>query len=593
MSNKAVFKTLGEFLFPEKDKLLVIPNYQRGYKWAVKENDDQSAVEKLLDNLLDAYDTGINQEYFLQGITVAEEKNQVILIDGQQRTTTLYLLLWCTGELNGLKLKYDVRKKSKEFINKLENKDFHLFDTDEKKDNQDVFYFKKAIHQINAKLNARKSTDNLNGELKKDFTEFLLKKVTILYIIIDKDKAAKTFTMMNGSKAMMLDEELVKAEILRTISLPEISSRHISNSIKDNLEVLKEIISIDWETNALRSRYAREWDKWLYWWNRKGVIEYFGIEKPLGYLLGFFLKDKNKNKNLFERYRNLINDEKIDKKQYTKKIFKALRDLQKSFEDLYNNPEVYNYLKMSLICSSDINDRYDIIQYFIDHRFDCKKGILFSEYAKWRLLGARHLEILDKEENQSKNEKALLALDLLSANDVYNNKEAKGLAYKQLLKLNVEQDNKLGRKFDFTIWNDRSLEHIHPKSKAYFINEEGIMIRGDNQQLSNNEKNEINKNIKKNKWLHYDNKEDDYSVHCIGNLVMLYGNNNSEFGAKSFIDKKNTYFNINPEKRFKSRHLLHSISVFSKSIWHKEEIKKEKDSFIKRFKDDYKIRERT
>lgn len=43
----------------------------------------------------------------------------------------------------------------------------------------------------------------------------------MLYIVIDRDKAVRTFTMMNGQKAKMHDEELVKAEMLHIISLSD------------------------------------------------------------------------------------------------------------------------------------------------------------------------------------------------------------------------------------------------------------------------------------------------------------------------------------------------------------------------------------
>ena len=95
MKSKTAFKTIEEFIF-QGSKTFVIPDYQRGYKWAVKEDaNTASAVEKLLDNLISA---NREQTYFLQGVTVVEEPDKIILIDGQQRTTTLYLLLWCLSE---------------------------------------------------------------------------------------------------------------------------------------------------------------------------------------------------------------------------------------------------------------------------------------------------------------------------------------------------------------------------------------------------------------------------------------------------------------------------------------------------------------
>ena len=86
-------------LFPSEDYNLVIPNYQRGYKWAVKDinnTETESSVEYLIRTILDSFQT--NSEIFLQGITVSDSekdengKKNIVIIDGQQRLTTLYLL---------------------------------------------------------------------------------------------------------------------------------------------------------------------------------------------------------------------------------------------------------------------------------------------------------------------------------------------------------------------------------------------------------------------------------------------------------------------------------------------------------------------
>ena len=171
MRSKTAFKTIEEFLYQE-NKTFVIPNYQRGYKWAVKEKDKaETAVEKLLDNLISA---DKNQQYFLQGVTVVEENNEIILIDGQQRTTTLYLLLWCLEKerIGNINLQYDIRKQSKEFILNLKNDNFEIHDFDKENKSQDIFYFKKAIEQINSKIRELKN----DVSLFKEFVDFLLAK---------------------------------------------------------------------------------------------------------------------------------------------------------------------------------------------------------------------------------------------------------------------------------------------------------------------------------------------------------------------------------------------------------------------------------
>jgi hypothetical protein len=167
--------------------------------------------------------------------------------------------------------------------------------------------------------------------------------------------------MMNGSKATMLQEELVKAEMLRKISLPDMVDKQVSTSLDENLNDLKEIIAKDWETNALRSRYAREWDKWLYWWNRIDVKKYFDTEKPMGILLELYFWNKNTSRGTFDfkNYRTLLIENGKVEKQKTKQVFKELRDLQKSFEDIFSIPRIHNYLKMSLLCSTNNDDKFE------------------------------------------------------------------------------------------------------------------------------------------------------------------------------------------------------------------------------------------
>ncbi len=587
MASKTSFKNIEDFLYQE-GKTFVIPNYQRGYKWSVREKDNsKTAVEQLMTDLINAEK---KQQYFLQGVTVVEDNNNnIILIDGQQRTTTLYLLLWCLGNENISKidLQYDIRQKSKDFIRELKDNKGNVVPIDENEP-QDIFYFKKAIEQIQDKL---PQTD----EDKKEFKEFVLSKVTILYIIIEQDKATKTFTMMNGSKANMLEEELVKAEMLRRISLPNKSEKIVSTSIDENLSELKDIISNDWETNALRSRYAREWDKWLYWWNREDVRDFFGIENPLGLLLIFYNWNSNngklkKNNNFsFEDFKNKLAEEvEENKKQKTKLVFKELRDLQKSFEDIFNIPKVHNYLKMALLCVSDQNDKFEIIKYYMEKKNE--KDIV-DDYAKWRLVGATHRQITKtnelREDEETKESRALNVLNSLSTDFVYYNYYS--LAINQLLRLNVEEDNKLKRKFDFSIWKNKSLEHIYPKSKVYHKKEEKneddttkIFYYTGNDDLIGETKPEGND------WISRDDFENNGTEHGIGNLLLLYGKENSEFGAKSVTEKKKTYFNIKDD--FKSRHLLHTISVFARDSWGIKEIQENKNAFILKFEEDYNVK---
>jgi hypothetical protein len=126
--------------------------------------------------------------------------------------------------------------------------------------------------------------------------------------------------------------------------------------------------------------------------------------------------------------------------------------------------------------------------------------------------------------------------------------------------MNVDMDTQLDRRFDFSIWSSKSLEHIHPRSKV----------------------NELT-------W------SEDLSIHNIGNLVLLYGRDNSAFGKLPFDDKKNKLFNPNRaednEKKslIKSISLLHTVSVFSNNKWGVEEIQTNRELFLKDFRNTYNL----
>ena len=619
MEQKTQFKRLRNYIYDEHP-LFVIPNYQRGYKWSVKPKDKDSSLEHLLLDLVEEFVSNPNNDYFLQGVTVTERvingRKNVILIDGQQRTTSIYLILWYLSNLNLQKtvehesfdLSYDVRECSQLLLSELKEIPSETIDNlkeglcsspsltsfSEKimKDmNQDAYYFIEAIRQIHKIL---KDID------KENFQKFLLDKVSLLYIVVSEDKAVKTFTMMNGNKATMYQEELIKAEMLHAVSSKKTTLTQYMSPEKQ----LMQIWAQSWEGNSLRSKYAREWDKWLYWWNRKDVRDYFNTSKPMGLLLEFYALRKKSLKTLdYKEFKQLLSNGSSE--YQAKQIFKDLRDLQKSFEDLFSTPQIYNYLKMSLLCNTGREDMMDILLFFISNKHNLS---ILKDYANWRLVGATHREYCHpeslKEEEKTKEVKAENVLDSLSKNRVYGKSD--DLAFKQLLRLNVEEYNSLqggkGQIFDFSIWKNKSLEHIYPKSRVYhialdkdkspiYVDNQLLYKKGDGTIITESDLNLLKKENPKT-MLDRQLFNGNGSEHCIGNLVLLYGRDNSKFGAKSFEAKKALYFNPDAESEglnFKSRSLLHSMYAFAQSTWGVSEIQQQKEAFIEDFKKTYNI----
>ncbi len=82
---------------PEKGEVPVggqffIPKYQRGYRWT------QLQVKQLLDDINEfKYIEGSDNQYCLQPVVVQRKENseQWVVVDGQQRLTTIFIVLAC------------------------------------------------------------------------------------------------------------------------------------------------------------------------------------------------------------------------------------------------------------------------------------------------------------------------------------------------------------------------------------------------------------------------------------------------------------------------------------------------------------------
>lgn len=566
--------TLKEYL--EKEKTFVIPNYQRGYVWGKnKTGNTKNAVEYMIEDSL--FPGFKNQtQIFVQGITVTENDNDIVLIDGQQRTTFFYLLLKFLGYKDTFKMKYEVRKESDDFL----ASNNMLDDIEEKQDEdfQDIYFFKKTLRIITDKIeNISKESEKFT---KEDFLEYLLNNIKFLYIDIPADKATKVFSMMNGSKALMKNEELIKAELLRIASLNDSSFEKKSDNEQN---------AIEWDNNMLRSRYAREWDKWLQWWNRDDVKKLYKHTNVMGHLIKTYLYEKNQKELSFSNFKNsfLFNQKPIE----AKKTFEGLRCMQKRFEDTFKNPITYN--KVGAIIRI-FKNKDEFIQWYFS---GAKKSVdELDNYYKLAFLGSTHKEICG--DIQAKFDEHFDDLyKILSSDELYNDNQEE--AFQLLLRLNIDEDNLQedgkGRKFDFSIWDNdtrgRSLEHIYPKSKV---------IHKDNRKIKKGDGEELQQLPSKNegyiarvscKFYLPSGERITASEHSIGNLVLLYKDDNSAFNASSFEEKKAMYFKIpensNEKTIFKSRHLLHTIYKFSRSSWTGKEIAENKHQILEEFKKYY------
>jgi len=161
-NNKSSLKSIGEIISGNYN--FFIPAYQRGYRWSKRE------VEDLLNDILEFMNTKKNDNdfYCLQPLVIKRDKknNHYEVIDGQQRLTTIYLILQFfnaryTKEYRKklFKIFYETRKKSKEFLEGI------IDNTEDYLDNIDFFNIYSNFNYIKEffsipKVKYRKNTPN-------------------------------------------------------------------------------------------------------------------------------------------------------------------------------------------------------------------------------------------------------------------------------------------------------------------------------------------------------------------------------------------------------------------------------------------------
>lgn len=234
-----------------------IPSYQRGYKWTSAE------VKQLLEDIDNFKLTGDNSDQFycLQNITLSipneknEHKNElpdsrkyINVIDGQQRLTTMYILLRCLDQhqLVKGKLNYSVRQKTKEVL------EGARWNTDAKPESIDMYYILEAAKTINEYLQDKDVT------WKDDFKNKILRNVKFIVNTPDGNEE-KIFATLNGGKISLDGADLIRAVIMTR------SAKEFYGKSNNDEQII----------NEKRVRIGSELDEMNLWWGQSDVKTFF------------------------------------------------------------------------------------------------------------------------------------------------------------------------------------------------------------------------------------------------------------------------------------------------------------------------------
>ena len=230
----------------------IIPIYQRNYAWTKYE------IEQLLNDINDI-PNDYKGKYYLGSLIVNQlGVNMFEVIDGQQRLTTLYLLLSFLNNdsVNNHSLRFEAREKSNKTIydiNKIKDTKSEL--------EKNPWYSEEIIEGYSI---IRKYFDGKPEGFVSDF-KGKLSSITIIRTMVPKDiNLNHYFEIMNTRGEQLELHEIVKARIIGAIKSdkPEEDKKDkiIASTIWDACAQMDKYVQMCFPVNKRNKLFGKNWD---------------------------------------------------------------------------------------------------------------------------------------------------------------------------------------------------------------------------------------------------------------------------------------------------------------------------------------------
>lgn len=458
------------------DLEFVIPNYQRGYRW------DNEQVTALLEDLRTFQkDANANDFYCLQPVVVVADKKdnrKFIVVDGQQRLTTLLLILKCLEgkDTKCFNLKMDKRKEQEKYI----AEGTYATDDEDYSRNIDNFYVRKAFETITQWKNDNPNEDKLSTLLipnpKKGY-------VAVIWYEIPEEDALAAFRRLNYGKIPLTDAELVKALLMQTDCYTQ-AEREIQ-------QVYSQRRAMEWDemehrlSNPLFASMVCRRDEKLIEKGMDTVLDFVAdkinllLKRPMSRK-----KDVAKERDHFVY--NVI-DSRIkealasgmSRQEIVDEIWREVQETFNRLADWFENREWYHLIGLWRLMSRQEGRKFmaDIIKMSVDTEGNPVSKLKFTERIKRHIgdsyirvpLATQEVEIPDSDGRKRKEPLPDDMQGLNSPELQYEGREKKKLI-NILTALNVivtHEDPNGTARFPFHLFqrfNPTSLEHIHPQN---------------------------------------------------------------------------------------------------------------------------------
>ena len=406
--NKIELKSVSELLGLK----FFIPSYQRGYRWT------EQQVKDLLNDVKEFIQNKNSEFYSLQPLVVkkkwpdtaleqVKEKTSIEeiedyinnceweVIDGQQRLTTIYIILYYLGDKGKTySIEYATRKGFDDFLKKVEiteKNDFDDFLNEclDKNDFDNIDFYHVCTSYCTIK---HWFEDENNGEVKlEDFKNQLLTNVKFIWYESVAEDPIEVFTRLNIGKIKLTNSELIKALML--------NRSNFKNELYRHVQLRQQEIASEWD----QIEYTFQNDEFWLFLHEKDygkptrptrIDSIFDMICENDGLKVFMKQDKDKGfvKDPDKKNKKIGNDEyrtfryfyeyfhvKENKGQYSEndaeypipeetlieKCWNEVKKYYQTFQEWFNDLEMFHYIgflveqgfKLDILCELWTNDK--------------------------------------------------------------------------------------------------------------------------------------------------------------------------------------------------------------------------------------------
>lgn len=413
-------KTIQDLM--EAEENFYIPSYQRGYRWS------KLQVRELLDDLWEFHEQNPAKDdvYWLQPIIVKKRKEAWEVIDGQQRLTTISILLqYIKKQIPFLvdysfSIYYETRPKSSDFLGDI------AAGKELKDDNIDFYHMYEAYEMIQAWFAVHKP------QAVMFIAQRLREQVKVMWYEVDNSyDVIDIFSRINIGRIPLTNAELIKALLL--------SKNHLSRHDSDGDAVrLKQIeISNEWD----RMEYALQDDELWYFLQNDTDKDYENrIEWLFDLIVSHYNTDIQKNIpyytfHVFNEWMQKQSEGGKLKYAIIESIWLDIQQLYMKVTECFQNRELYHYIGYLRTTNMSMNSIIQKSQNVKKNAFvEILKGIIRNNFEDVDIAGLTY-----EESKQVRN--VLLLFNILT----------------------LQNDELSNQRFDFERYKKEKwdIEHIH------------------------------------------------------------------------------------------------------------------------------------